>query len=84
MSSMQAMTSGQCTARLRAHDLTDASFRRRTWARAVQRMATRCMQQRCTPSTPREVWFPPLNDVIVTQVACFPEASLACTHLAYI
>ena len=31
------------------------SLRRQLWSRAVRRMATRCMQQRETPSTPREV-----------------------------
>lgn len=84
MSSMQAMASGMHRARLRAHHPTDASCRRRTWARAVQRMATRCMQQRCTPSTPREVCLLLRYDVIVTQTACLSEASLTCSYIAYI
>lgn len=36
-------------------DQPSVSLRRQLWSRAVRRMATRCMQQRETPSTPREV-----------------------------
>ncbi len=39
----------------RVLDQPSVSLRRQLWSRAVRRMATRCMQQRETPSTPREV-----------------------------
>ena len=66
----------------RVSDQPSVSIRREMWSRAVRRMATRCMQQRETPSTPREVSrVSPLSQILFV---CLISSCTCCLFMCWL